>query len=31
VVSFDNTYPLDSDLWDGQRYPVFEQLGDSRY
>ena len=27
VVCFVNTYPLDSDLSSGQRYPAFEQLG----
>jgi len=27
MVCFVNTYPLDSDLSGGQRYPAFEQLG----
>ena len=27
VVCFVTTYPLDSDLSGGQRYPAFEQLG----
>ena len=27
VVCFVNTYPLDSDLSGGQRYPAFEQPG----
>ena len=27
VVCFTNTYPLDSDLSGGWRYPAFEQLG----
>ena len=31
VVCFVNTYPLDSDLSDGQRYPPFEQLGPDEY
>ena len=26
-IGFPNTYPLDSDLFDGWRYPAFEQLG----
>ena len=28
-ISFPDTYPLDSDLFDGQRYPAFKQLGPS--
>ena len=27
VIVFHNTYPLDSDLSSGQRYPAFEQPG----
>ena len=27
AIGFSNTYPLDSDLFDGSRYPAFEQLG----
>ena len=27
VIGFPNTYPLDSDLSGGKRYPTFEQLG----
>ena len=27
AIGFLNTYPLDSDLPGGQRYPAFEQLG----
>ena len=27
MVCFVNTYPLDSDLSGGERYPTFEQLG----
>ena len=27
AISFPNTYPWDSDLSGGQRYPTFEQLG----
>ena len=27
VIGFRNTYPLDSDLSDGQHYPAFDQLG----
>ena len=27
AIGFPNTYPLDSDLFDGSRYPAFEQLG----
>ena len=27
VIGFPNTYPVDCDLSDGQRYPAFEQLG----
>ena len=30
VVCFVNTYPLDSDLSSGKRYPAFEQLGPER-
>ena len=26
AIGFPNTYPLDSDLSGGQRYPTFEQL-----
>jgi len=31
AVGFPNTYPLDSDLFDGSRYPPFEQLGPGCY
>ena len=31
VVCFVNTYPLDSDLSGGQRYPAFEQPGPDLY
>ena len=27
TIGFPNTYPLDSDLSGGLRYPAFEQLG----
>ena len=27
LIDFPNTYPLDSDLFGGQRYQTFEQLG----
>ena len=27
AISFPKTYPLDSDLSGGQRYPMFEQPG----
>ena len=27
VIGFPHTYPLDSDLSGGKRYPTFEQLG----
>ena len=27
AIDFPNTYPLDSDLFVGQRYPTFEQPG----
>ena len=27
AIGFPNTYPLDSDLSNGLRYPMFEQLG----
>jgi len=27
AIGFPNTYPLDSDLSGGERYPTFEQLG----
>ena len=30
AVCFVNTYPLDSDLSSGERYPAFEQLGPGR-
>ena len=30
AIGFTNSYPLDSDLSDGQRYPAFEQLGPVR-
>ena len=30
AIAFPNTYPLDSDLSGGQRYPSFQQLGPRR-
>ena len=30
TIGFPNTYPLDSDFSDGQRYPTFEQPGPGR-
>ena len=27
LIDFSNTYPLDSDLSSGERYPLFEQPG----
>ena len=30
-MGFPNTYPLDSDLSSGERYPTFEQLGPDVY
>ena len=27
IIGFASVYPLDSDLYGGQRYPSFEQLG----
>jgi len=27
AIGFQNTYPLDSDLSGGKRYPTFDQLG----
>ena len=30
IIGFPNTYPLDGDLFSGQRYPPFEQLGPDR-
>ena len=31
AIGFPNTYPLDSDLSGGLRYPTFEQPGPERY
>ena len=31
IIDFPNTYPLDSDLAGGQRYPTFEQPGPEVY
>ena len=32
IIDFRNTFPLDSDLFSGQCYPAFEQLGpDKKY
>ena len=31
VIDFRNTYPLESDLSGGYRYPTFEQPGPDKY
>ena len=31
VIDFRNTYPLESDLTGGYRYPTFEQPGPDKY
>ena len=31
VIGFPNTYPFDSDLSGGKRYPTFEQLGSDEW